>query len=301
MDQPLLVFITVAEKRNFSRAAEELHMTQPAVSQYIQALERDFGTRLLERNNKYVGLNKAGEIVYHHAKEILGLYSKMQRLIDDTTNKTSGPLTIGASYTFGEYVLPRIMVKMLDQYPLVKPNISIGNTKEIAELVLQNQLDVGIVEGEFKSKKLIIEPFAKDTMYVVVGRQHPLAKVEGEIKPSELKDETWIVREDGSGTRDASEAMFRLLAIDPANLMEFGSIQLIKESVEAGIGISMLSHWAIRKELSMGVLQILNVQGLPFTREFSIVTTSPFRTKALDTFIDMVRKERIDKDTAEFQ
>src|SRR5699024_11676037 len=105
MDQHLYVFVTVVEKENFSRAAEELHMTQPVVSQYIQSFERTMGSKLLERTNKYVRLNKAGEIVYHHAKEILGLYTKMHELIDDVTNKTSGALAIGASYTFGEYIL----------------------------------------------------------------------------------------------------------------------------------------------------------------------------------------------------
>lgn len=97
MDQQLQVFVTVAEKRNFSRAAEELHMTQPAVSQYIRIFEENMGVRLLERTNKYVRLTKAGEIVYHHAKEIVGLYTKMQNLVDDLTNKASGPLSIGTA------------------------------------------------------------------------------------------------------------------------------------------------------------------------------------------------------------
>lgn len=136
MDRQLHVFVTVAEMENFSRAAEELHMTQPAVSQYIQSFERTMGTNLLERSNKFVRLNKAGEIVYHHAKEILGLYTKMHYLIDDLTNKTSGPLSIGASYTFGEYVLPHVIAKMHKKYPLIIPTITIGNTKEVANLVL---------------------------------------------------------------------------------------------------------------------------------------------------------------------
>lgn len=103
MDQTLEVFVTVVEKGNFTRAAEELLMTQPAVSQYIQSLERAVGTKLLERTNKYVRLNKAGEIVYHHAKEILGMYTRMHSLVDDLMHRTSGSLSIASSYTFGEY------------------------------------------------------------------------------------------------------------------------------------------------------------------------------------------------------
>ena len=102
MEQSLIVLIKVVEKENFSRAAKELHMTQPAVSQYIRTLEENIGVRLLERTNKYIRLNKAGEIVYHHAKEITGLHAKMQNLADDLVNKASGPISIGAGYTFGE-------------------------------------------------------------------------------------------------------------------------------------------------------------------------------------------------------
>lgn len=293
VDQQLHVFVTVVEKGNFSRAAEELHMTQPAVSQYIQAFEREIGTRLLERSNKYVRMNKAGEIVYHHAKEILGLYTKMQRFVDDVTNHTSGPLSIGASYTYGEYVLPHIIAKMLDQYPLIAPTVSIGNTREIAELVLGHQMDVGIVEGDFKSSKLTIEPFAEDAMYIVMAPEHPLASMEKEVVIHELENATWIVRENGSGTREATEEMFQMLRIAPSKMMEFGSIQLIKESVEAGLGISLLSQWAIRKELQMGTLKITHAAGLPFTRKFSIVTLSPYKTKALDTFLDLVREKNM--------
>ncbi|RST74224.1 LysR family transcriptional regulator [Siminovitchia acidinfaciens] len=289
MDQQLEVFIAVAEKKNFSRAAEELHMTQPAVSQYIQAFEREVGTRLLERTNKYVKLNKAGEIVYDHAKEILGLYTKMQRLVDDLTNKTSGPLAIGASYTFGEYILPHVIADMLDEYPQVAPTISIGNTRDIAELVLKHQMDVGIVEGDFQHDKLMIEPFAEDAMYIVAAPNHRLAQYK-KITPQDLEKERWIVREIGSGTRKAADNLFASLKITPSSMMEFGSIQLIKESVEAGLGMSLLSQWAIRKELGMGTLKMIQVDGLPFTRKFSIVTSSPYRTKALDTFLAFVRR-----------
>ncbi len=289
MDQQLEVFIAVAEKKNFSRAAQELHMTQPAVSQYIQALEREVGTRLLERTNKYVKLNKAGEIVYDHAKEILGLYTKMQRLVDDLTNKTSGPLAIGASYTFGEYILPHILANMLEEYPLVNPTISIGNTRDIAEFVLKHQMDVGIVEGDFQHDKLVIEPLAEDKMFIVSSPDHQLVKKK-KATPQDLVKEKWIVREIGSGTRKAADNMFKSLKISPQNMMEFGSIQLIKESVEAGLGISLLSQWAIRKELAMGTLKIIEVDGLPFIRLFSIVTSSPYRTKALDTFLEFVRE-----------
>jgi len=293
MEHQLEVFVKVAEKESFSRAAEELHMTQPAVSQYIQLFEREMGTKLLERSNKYVRLNKAGEIVYHHAKEIIGLYTKMQRLVDDVTNKTSGPLSIGASYTFGEYVLPHIIALTLEKYPLIKPTITIGNTKEIAELVTSHQLDIGIIEGGLKNTKLNIEPFSKDKMYVFVSSNHRLASRDEEIQVSELEDETWIVRENGSGTREATDDVFHIFHLAPQKIMEFGSNQLIKESVEAGLGVSLLSHWAIRKEVEIGSLKILKIKGLPYTRQFSAIVQTPFLTKAMDSFLHLLREENL--------
>lgn len=287
MDNYLEVFVKVVEKGNFSKAAEDLHMTQPAVSQYIKVLEESVGARLLERNNKFVRLNKAGEIVFHHAKEILALYSNMQYLIDDLTNKASGPIAIGASYTFGEYILPHIIARLQAQYPLITPTIQIHNTKEIIDLVQSHQLDIGIVEGHINEKVPNVEVVAEDKMVIVASPQHPLLKEKRNI--AELGEECWILREKGSGTREAAEHLFQELEFTPKKVMEFGSTQVIKESVEAGLGIGLLSHWTIKKELMYGYLEVVEVEGLPFKRNFSILTHSPYQTKALQQFIETLR------------
>lgn len=291
MDQHLHVFITVADKENFSRAAEEHHMTQPAVSQYIRALEEQIGSRLLERSNKYVHLNKAGEIVYHHGKEILGLYERMQHLVDDLTNKASGSLSIGASYTFGEYVLPRIIAKMRELYPAIKPTVTIGNTAKIAGLVESHQLDIGIVEGNFKNQGLIQEVFAEDEMIIVASPNHHLAHMKN-IGEGVLSEQTWVVRETGSGTREATEKLFSKCNISPKRLMHYSSTQPIKESVEAGLGISLFSKWAVQKELRYGDLTVVDHRRLPLKRSFSFVRQSPFQTKTLEVFIELLRDSR---------
>lgn len=293
IDQQLQVFIAVAEKKNFSRAAEELHMTQPAISQYIRSFEESIGVRLLERTNKYVRLNTAGEIVYHHAKEITGLYSKMQNLVDDLANKASGPLSIGASYTFGEYILPRILSQLMKDYPSIEPKVTIGNTADIAGLVMTHQLDIGVIEGNFKeATPLLHENFADDVMYVVASPRHPLSNETKRLSVGELADDMWLLREDRSGTREATETFFSQSGFQPARTMQFGSTQPIKESVEAGMGISLLSQWAIQKELQRGELCILPVKGTPFRRHFSIVTNSPFQTKSLQVFIELLKQNR---------
>ncbi|CAM4515501.1 LysR family transcriptional regulator [Paenibacillus macerans] len=290
MDLSLKVFITVAEKQNFTRAAEALHMTQPAVSQHIGALERQLGTKLLERSNKFVRLNKAGEIVYHHAREISGLYGRMQYLIDDLKHTAYGNLSIGASYTYGEYVLPHVVAEMMKLYPGIRPAITIGNSREIEAKVGGHELDIGIIEGEFRDAQFRIEPIADDAMVIVIPAGHKAAGRVG-LKFSDLREETWIIREPGSGTREATDKMFVEQGFYPERLMEFGSTQIIKESVEAGLGISFLSRAAVRKEIALGTLREPDVEGFPFTRKFSLITrTAPFYTKAMEVFMELLRR-----------
>lgn len=292
MDQALLVFVTVVDKKSFTRAADALHMTQPAVSQYIQTLEKNVGAKLLDRSNKYVQLNTAGEIVYHHANEIIGLYTQMQNLLDDTMNKASGNLAIGASYTFGEYVLPHIVAYLQKKFPLIKPKITIANTRRISEWVATRQLDVGIVDGEIHHTILPLEAFADDLMYIVASANY-VGISKNVQKIADLKNETWIVREEASGTREATEKLFSELVFYPKSIMEFGSTQLIKESVQVGLGITLLSHCTIQKEVSLGMLKIVDVLGTPFRRNFSLITPpTKFKTKATAVFIEVLRDRK---------
>ena len=292
MDQSLLVFITVVEKKNFTHAADALHMTQPAVSQYIQNLERNLGTKLLDRSNKYIQLTKTGEFVYHYANQIIDLYTQMQTLVDDTMNKASGNLAIGASYTFGEYVLPHIVAYLRTQYPLIKPKITIANTKRISEWVANRQLDIGIVDGEVTHNNLPMEAFADDLMYIVAAANYPYRN-QNTPDITDLSSNTWIIREETSGTREATEKMFSKLKFYPKNIMEFGSTQIIKESVQVGLGITLLSHCTIQKEVSLGTLKILDVLGTPFHRKFSLITPpTRFKTKATTVFIDILRDHK---------
>lgn len=288
MDQNLRVFVEVVEKKNFSKAAKALYMTQPAVSQYIRSFEEELGVQLFERTNRYVEITKGGEIVYQHAKEILGHYKTMNHLLNDLYHEPQGELKIGASYTFGEYVLPRIIAKLRESYPKIHPTITIGNTTEIAKQVASMHLDIGMVEGEVHESTLVVETIATDQMEVVASKEHSLTQAT-KIERVDLEKETWILREEGSGTREATENMFQKLAIQPKSFMEFGSTQIIKESVEAGLGISLLSLWTIRKELAMGSLAIINESTEKMNRPFSVVLKNmPIQTKATKVFKDLL-------------
>lgn len=285
MEQSLRVFMTVANVENFTRAAQQMHMSQPAVSQYVRQLEEQYGVRLFERTNTYVRLTKAGDIVYHYATQISHLYERMDHLLEDMMHKAKGPLSIGASYTFGEFILPGTISTFLQNYPEIDPAITIGNTQHIADLVASHQLDVGIVEGHFYEHDLDVQAFATDEMVLIAPHNHPLMKVET-IDALKLEEEMWIIREEGSGTREAVESVWSNCNIKPKRKMVFSSTQSIKGAVEAGLGVSLLSMAALEKELKSGHVSILPLKGLPFTRTFSIITKQPFQTKACQMFIE---------------
>jgi len=288
MDALLLTFVTIVERNNFTRAAEELHLTQSAVSREIQVLEKKYGVKLFDRTNKYVRLTKAGEVLYHHAKDILVQYDRIEKLINDLTHSVQGVLEIGSGYTFGEYLLPRVIQEFKSLYPSIIPKITIKNSHRIVAQVLRHELDIGIVEGKFEMQGLIAEPFAHDEMVVIVSPMHRLAgRVDVEI--DELRSETWILRELGSGTREVTNRVFSDVGLSPVSVMEFGSSQVIKGSVEAGLGISIISEWTIRKEMKYGTLCALKIKSVPISRDVCyVLPVTQFRTRATNLFVECI-------------
>ncbi|MBR3117934.1 MULTISPECIES: LysR family transcriptional regulator [Oceanobacillus] len=291
MDQHLIVFKEVAQRKNFSRAAKELHMSQPAVSQYIAALEKELGVRLLERSNKFVELNRAGEIVYQYAQKILRNYDQMRILVSDLENEPSGQLKIGASYTIGEYVLPRFLAKLQEEFPNIIPTVTIGNTEDIGAKLVQHEIDIGLVEGNFTHHQVSTRQFATDEMYIIAGTGQSF-KEEACISIKDLENETWIIREEGSGTRKMLEDFFQRSNLEPKRILTFGSTQTIKEGVESGLGISLLSNLTFKKEQKLKKIQRIFVEGTPIKRKFSIIKNyHEFQPKALQVFENLVKQE----------
>ncbi|RLL46676.1 LysR family transcriptional regulator [Oceanobacillus piezotolerans] len=291
MDQHLIVFMKVAQLKNFSRAAEELHMSQPAVSQYIQALERELGVKLLERTNKYVEVNKAGKIVYQYGKSILREYEQMQTLVSDLQNEPAGELRIGASYTIGEYLLPSFLALLQKDYSAIIPSVSIGNTEDIGSKLVSHDIDIGLVEGTFTHKQVISVPFQIDRLYIISSIGKSLLKKR--ITPEVLAAETWIIREEGSGTRKVVEEFFEKHHISPNRLITLGSTQTIKEGVEAGLGISLLSELTIQKEIELDRIRRLEFAGTPIQRAFYVMKNHhEFYPKALQVFENLVRRSQ---------
>lgn len=287
MDSGLQIFIKVVELNSFTKAANVLHMTQPAVSQAVRNLEKEFNTTLLEREHKTFYLNQAGEIVYTYAKEITATYHHMQTLIKELEEDPKGDLIIGASYTIGEYILPEVLSSVYQLYPKIHPQVSINNTQTILNQLLNHDIDIGLVEGNVADERLYTESFMIDQMYVVGSGQK-----EYNVKSiTDLAEENWIIREVGSGTRALTEKVFEQYHLEPQQCFTFGSTQIIKEVVESGLGVSLLSKSALVKELQLETIQMLPVAELPIERPFFIMKRKQsFETKRVQVFEQLLHQ-----------
>ncbi|WP_374055114.1 LysR substrate-binding domain-containing protein [Rossellomorea sp. FM04394] len=286
MDRLLNIFITVVEERNLTRAGEKLFITQSAISQNLKILERKFNAQLLNRTNKQISLTKAGEILYFHARQIINQYTLTERLIYELQEGISGPLNIGSGFTFGEYLLPDLISKFITKHPKIRPKITIKNSIRIANQVRENDLDIGIIEREVTDDLLQTIPFAEDDMVVIVPTNF-INNNEADI--SYLSDRTWIIRENGSGTRQVTDNMFNKTGINPKNILEFGSTQIIKEAVRKGLGVSYISKLAVQSELKKGMIKSLTLENYKDSRKFYyVINKSQPSTKILEMFIDTI-------------
>lgn len=172
--ESLKVYIAVVEQRNFSRAAELLHLSQPGVSLHIRKLEKEFDVKLMHRSPKWVKLTEAGELLYVRAKEMVNLYESAKLDIDRLQDDVSGSLQIGASFTIGEYVLPRLFSSFARQYPEVAMEVFIENSSQVVEAIRDNHIDFGLIEEDIDAQDLNVTPFMKDELIIVAAEGYPL-------------------------------------------------------------------------------------------------------------------------------
>ena len=175
-DHKLKVFCTVAETKSFSKTSEIIHLTQPAVSLQIQALEEKYETKLFDRSSSTVTLTSSGEILYKYAKEILVLYASAQKAIGKYAGLVKGSLTIGAGSNIGNYILPGIITDFRNTHAKIKIYLHVGNTKRVIELLNSGNIDVGFVEGDVARQKMIVKKLISDELLLIVSPQHPWAK-----------------------------------------------------------------------------------------------------------------------------
>ncbi len=285
---PLKIFVTVVEYKNFSRAAEELYLSQPSVSLQIRNLENELGTKLMNRSSKHLELTQSGEIFYEYAKQMLLLYDKAKQDIDQLTNVVTGSLKVGASYTLGEYILPFVLAEFATQFPTVDIEASVDNTVEITQAVRANHLDIALVEGEVNHSDIDIRPLMEDEIILVVPNQHPLARLPI-VTADHLQDQVWILRESGSGTRSFSDKLIKDWGINVKKTYIFGSSQAVKQAVVAGLGMALVSCWIVRKELIAKELTAVPIKGKRLKRSFSLIKSKNHEmSKAMEVFTEML-------------
>jgi DNA-binding transcriptional LysR family regulator len=287
-DHKLKVFCTVAETKSFSKTSEIIHLTQPAVSLQIQALEEIYETKLFDRSSSFINLTPAGEILYKYSKDILNLYAEAEKEIGKITGLIKGSITIGASTTIGNYVLPTVIADFKKTHPKIKINAFIGNTKRIVDLLNSGGVDIGLVEGETSKHKMKTEPIITDELAFIIPPFHPWAKKKV-VSILEVTKEPFILREEGSGTRQMIEKYLSSHGINTGDMriaLVLGSTESIKEAVESGMGISIVSKWAARKEVKYGSLKLITPKEEKILRNFSLIMQkSAVLSHAVDEFL----------------
>ena len=291
-DRRLKVFHTVAGVLNFTRAAEMLHMTQPAVTHQIRQLEEEFNARLFDRNNNRISLTTAGERVMEYADRILGLYDEMQESVKTLTGDRTGLVTLGASTTIAEYMLPGLLGGFRQGFPEVQIRLRVANTETIVAMVADNSIELGVVESEVESQLLRVEQCQQDELVLIVPPGHPLSGA-STVSPGDLLGCPFIHREEGSGTRSVIERYLAAQGMSEADLncpFELGSTEAIKGAVQAGVGVSIVSGTTLQKELNLGKLVALPLNP-PVMRSFYLVRQKQkFRTQLMNELFLFARR-----------
>lgn len=297
-DHKMRVFCTVAETKSFSKTSEIIHLTQPAVSLQIQALEEKYETKLFDRSSSTVTLTPAGEILYKYAKDILGLYASAEKAIGKQTGLVKGSLTVGAGSNIGNYIMPSVITDFRNTHPKIKIYLLVGNTKRVIELLNSGNIDIGLVEGDVSRQRMTVKKLLSDELLVIVSPEHPWAKKK-EVSISDIAKEPFIFREPGSGTRQMIEKFLARHGItihDMKVSIILGSTEAIKDAVENGLGISIISRWAARKEYKYGTLRLLSIKEEKMVRDFSlIINKNSVSSNSLEEFLSFLKSYPYDK------
>ena len=261
----LRIFVKVVEVQSFSRAAEALDITQPAVSKAVRELESQLETVLLDRRGKTFRPSESGRALYDYGRSILALEREATETIRAYSSLERGRLTIGASTTIATYWLPPFLVDFHARHPQVELQVISGNTRQIADLLLDCRVDVALVEGDVDDARLNRRIWRRDEMVIIAPRDAELPPG-GALRPADLADHSWIVRERGSGSRAATDRVLDEMGLTPARTIEVGSNEAIVQTVAAGRGLGMVPRICARDQLALGRIRRLHPGGAAIQR-----------------------------------
>jgi DNA-binding transcriptional LysR family regulator len=290
----LQAFCAVVEKKSFSQAAEQLGVTQPAVSLQVRALEERVGQTLLDRSGRRVEPTEAGRRLYRSAQRMLALEEQLMEEVAADDGRLAGTLSIGASTGPGAHLVPLLLCEFQREHPDLHVALSIWDTQMVIDRVADRQLEVGVVGALRRHRSLEFEPLVRDQIVLAVPPGHPAAG--GTISVEDLKQETLIVMQEGAGVRQVVEeelrrAGLRLRGVEPK--LELGLQESIKSAVAGGYGVSFISKTAIEGELAAGRLAAAQVEGIEPARQIYLVRArGRSMTRAAEAFVEFA-KERV--------
>lgn len=292
----LQVFALVMEQRSFSKAAELCHLTQPTVSGHVKILEEYLGVTLFDRHTREVVPTPAGILLYRYAKRIVRLVEEMEREISYYKGGRKGKLQIGGSTIPGQYILPLLLHRFNQKFPEIKVSVHIADTKAIAHLVAEGELELGIIGARVLENNLRYEPCYDDEIILVIRSDLQLEKLDLQgketLKPQEIPSIPLIIREKGSGTWLTTKKALKEIGCSPERLhvvAELGSTEAVRQAVRAGLGGTFISRRAVQEELKSGLLREIPVEGLSIKRQFYLIyperrTLSPTAQIFIDFF-----------------
>ncbi|MEO5770174.1 MAG: LysR family transcriptional regulator [Polyangia bacterium] len=284
------VFLGVARTESVSQAAKALAMSQSATSGSLADLERQFGVQLFDRVGKRLQLNELGRSLRARAEALLSQAREVERALEMHKEEV-GTLRIGATLTIGNYLAVPLMARFMRDHPGASLTLAVANTEEIARQVENFEIDIGLVEGEVEHPDLQITPWRDDELVVFCAPEHPLAR-KRTLTDHDLQEATWIVRERGSGTRQAFDRAMRGLLSDLHIALALQHTEAIKGAVQAGLGLGCISRIALEDAFKQGVLRPCRVPQRDFRRQFFfLLHKQKYRSPGVEHWLDLCRGE----------
>lgn len=266
----LHIFLTVARYRSYTRAAQELYLSQPAVSIQIRELEQAIGAPLFERTGRNILLTEAGQVLLPYAQRVHQLLDDAKMVMEELQGLKRGRITLAAVSTAGAYVLPPILGLFQKAHPRITVSLEVTNRSTLRHRLLQNEVDLVLMGRPPEGIPHVAEPFLPEELVVIAAPSHSLARAR-RIPVERLAREVFIQREIGSGTRLAAEEFFHDPKVDIQSTFELGDNSAVKEAVAAGLGVAVLHRRAVQHDVSLKRLVILDVRGFPLKREWHVV------------------------------
>lgn len=287
----LHVFLVVARRLSFTKAAEELYITQPAVTKQINVLEHNLNTKLFERKGTHIELTRSGKILVEYGQKIEKLYEQLYFDLNILNQKEKGKLSIGASTTVTHYVLPQLLANFLKKFEDISINIINGNTEQIEKSLRKNEIDLGIIEGQSKRSEIHYSEFLEDEIVFVVRNSHPAAR-KNMISLDELRLLPLVIRENGSGTREVISfhlKKYNLNFNDFNVALEFGSTEGIKNYILNSDTVAILSLNSILKELHRNELTVLKIKDIRIYRKFNFIFSEGKLNPLTNLFLEFAK------------